>query len=107
MYFLVGIDGVTQANAQLIIDQVVRMRIPAVYESKEFVDVGGLMTYSTSYPHLYYRAAGVVDKILKGARPGDLPVEQPIKVELVIKTINAMGFTLSPALLARADEVIE
>jgi ABC-type uncharacterized transport system substrate-binding protein len=106
---LVGIDGVTQANAHMIIDQVARMKIPAVYASREFVDVGGLMTYSPSYPHLYYRAAGVVDKIFKGARPGDLPVEQPTKLELVInlKTAKSMGFALSPVLVARADEVIE
>jgi putative tryptophan/tyrosine transport system substrate-binding protein len=106
---LVGIDGVTQANAKLIIERISQMGITAVYASREFVDVGGLMTYSPSYPHLYYRAARVVDKILKGARPGDLPVEQPTKLELVInlKTAKAMGFPLSPVLIARADEVIE
>jgi putative ABC transport system substrate-binding protein len=106
---LVGIDGVTQANARLIIDRIAKMRMPAMYASREFVDVGGLMTYSTNYPDLYYRAAGVVDKIFKGARPGDLPVEQPTKLELVLnlKTAKAMGVALPQVLIARADEVIE
>ena len=106
---LVGIDAVTQASLQQIVDYAARTKLPAIYASKEFVDAGGLMTYSVSYPHLYLRAAGLVDKILKGARPGDLPVEQPTKLELVInlKTATALGFTVPAALLARADEVIE
>ena len=106
---LVGVDAVTQANAQAIIDYVERLRIPAIYASREFVDAGGLMTYSVGYPHLYYRATGLVDKILKGARPGDLPVEQPTKLELVInlKAAKALGLEIAPTFLARADEVIE
>jgi putative tryptophan/tyrosine transport system substrate-binding protein len=67
------------------------------------------MTYSVSYPQLYFRAASLVDKILKGAKPGDIPVQQPTKLELVInlKIAKALGLSIPPALLARADEVIE
>jgi putative ABC transport system substrate-binding protein len=106
---LTGVEAVTQAHAPLIIEEVARLRIPAIYASREFVDAGGLMTYSVSYPHLYRRAAGLVDKIFKGARAGDLPVEQPTKIDLVInlKTARALGLEVPPSLLARADEVIE
>ena len=106
---LVGVDAVTQANRQRISDHAAQTRLPAIYASKEFVDAGGLMTYGVSYPHLYYRAAGLVDKILKGARPEDLPVEQPTKLELVInlKAAKTLGLEIPPMLVARADEVIE
>jgi len=106
---LVGVDGVTQVNRQVIIDEAARVRLPTIYASREFVDAGGLMTYSVNYPQLYFRAAGMVDKILKGARPGDMPVEQPTKLELVInlKAARAIELTIPPAILARADEVIE
>ena len=106
---LVSVDVVTQAHAQLIIERIAQMRIPAVYASKEFVDIGGLMTYSPSYVHLYHRAAGLVNRILKGAQPGDLPVEQPTKLELVInlKAAKALGLDVPPMMLVRADQVIE
>jgi putative ABC transport system substrate-binding protein len=106
---LVGLDAVSQASLRTIIAHAARMKIPTIYASREFVDAGGLMTYSVSYPHLYYRAAGLVDKILRGARAGDLPVEQPTKLELIInlKTAKALGIDVPPTLLARADEVIE
>jgi putative ABC transport system substrate-binding protein len=84
-------------------------RLPAIYASREFVDAGKLISYAVSYPDLYYRAASFVDKIIKGAKPGDLPVEQPTKFELVInlKTAKALGLTIPPSLLLRADQVLE
>lgn len=106
---LVAIDAVTQALRQTIIEQAARARLPAIYASREFVDAGGLVTYSVSYPQLYFRAARLVNKILKGARPGDLPVEQPDKLELIInlKTARSIGLAIPDPLLVRADEVIE
>ena len=106
---VVVIDAITQANQQRIVDLAMKHRLPAIYSSREFVDAGGLISYGVSYPDLYRRAAAYVDKILKGTKPADLPVEQPTKLELVInlKTAMALGLTVPPTLLARADEVIE
>jgi putative ABC transport system substrate-binding protein len=83
-------------------------RLPAVYESREFVEAGGLMSYGPSYADLFRRVAGYVDRILRGARPADLPVEQPTQFELVVNTnaAKALGLVLPPAILARADDVI-
>ena len=86
-----------------------RSRLPVIYGNRAFVDSGGLISYGTSRAGLFARAAVFVDKILKGANPADLPVEQPAKYELVInlKTAKTLGLTVPASLLARADEVIE
>lgn len=106
---VVGIGAIFQPNRTAIAALAAKHRLPAIYAAREFVDAGGLMSYAVSYPQLYYRAASYVDKVFKGARPGDLPVEQPTKFELVInaKAARALGVTIPGALRLRADEVID
>jgi len=86
----------------------VKNRLPTMYDRREFVDDGGLICYGTNYTDLSHRAATYVDKILKGAKPADLPVEQPTKFEFVVnlKTAKQIGLTIPPNVLARADKVI-
>jgi len=84
-------------------------RLPAIYLTREFVDAGGLMSYSANVPDLFRRAASYVDKILKGTKPSDLPVEQPTKFELAVnlRTVKALGLTIPEAFLLRADALLE
>jgi putative ABC transport system substrate-binding protein len=84
-------------------------RLPAIYNARDLVEAGGLMAYGPNFDDLFRRAAELVDKILRGTKPGDIPVEQPTKFDLVINltTAKALGLTIPPTLLARADEVIE
>jgi ABC-type uncharacterized transport system substrate-binding protein len=84
-------------------------RLPTIHGSREQVEAGGLISYEANFPDLFRRAADYVDKILRAAKPGDLPVEQPTKFELVInaKTAKTLGLTIPPTLPVRADEVIE
>jgi putative tryptophan/tyrosine transport system substrate-binding protein len=101
--------GMFQANVRRITDFAAKRRLPGVFSNREFVEAGGLLSYAPSLTASWRRAAVFVDKILKGAKPGDLPIEQPSKFELVInlKTAKALGLTIPPSLLARADQVIE
>jgi ABC-type uncharacterized transport system substrate-binding protein len=102
-------DPLTVSNRKRVVDFAAGQRVPALYGLREFAAAGGLMSYGASLADLYRRAAGYVDKILRGAKPSDLPVQQPTKFELVInlKTAKALGLTVPLTLLARADEVIE
>jgi putative ABC transport system substrate-binding protein len=97
------------ANREDMAEQALKRRLPMVCGPREFVDAGCLMSYSTSLTERFRRAASFVDKILKGAKPADLPVEQPTKFDLAInlKTAKALGLTIPPAVLARADEIIQ
>jgi putative ABC transport system substrate-binding protein len=106
---LLSAEGLVLANRALIIDFAARKKLPVIYSAREFVDDGGLISYGADYPHLYYRAASYVEKILKGAKPGDLPIEQPTKLELVInmKTAHALGIKIPRDVLLRADQVIQ
>jgi ABC-type uncharacterized transport system substrate-binding protein len=103
-------SGFFYAQRARLVELAAKHRLPAMYDQKDFVvGSGGLMSYGANFHDLFRRAAGYVDKILKGAKPADLPVEQPTKYELVInlKTAKALGLTIPPSVLARADEIIQ
>ena len=106
---VVGLDGVTQGNLRPIAELAARQRLPSIYPAKDYAHAGGLMTYGSSDFHMYHRAAAFVDKISKGEKPANLPVEQPTIWEFVInlKTAKALGLTIQQTLLLRADQVIE
>ena len=92
----------------MIVDLAAEQRLPTVYISRNFVDMGGLLSCGPSFPDLYHRAAGLIDKILKGAKPGDLAVEQPTKLELIVnlRTAEALGLQIPSYVMVLADEVI-
>jgi putative tryptophan/tyrosine transport system substrate-binding protein len=102
-------SSLMQPNRELIVALAAKYRLPTIYPGREFVDAGGLMSYAVDYPQLFYRAASVVDRIFKGAKPADIPVEQPTKFELVInrKTAKTLSLTIPQSVLARADELIQ
>ena len=106
---VVGADGLTQRESKAITALAARYRLPAIYAGREFAEGGGLIAYGISYPDLYRRLADLAGKILKGANPADLPVEQPARFEMIVnlKTANALGLAVPSHLLAQADEVIE
>jgi putative tryptophan/tyrosine transport system substrate-binding protein len=102
-------DGVFYNYRHDVVALVNAARLPAIYPEREYADAGGLMAYGTNVPDNFRRAADYVDRILKGAKPGDLPIQEPVKFDFVVnlKTAKDLGLTIPPAILARADEVIE
>ncbi len=102
-------EAVVMANRDAIVAFARKHRFPVVYSAREYIEAGGLIAYGVSYPNLYYRAASYVDKILKGARPGDLPIGKPKKMYLVInvRAATALGVAIPSELLIRADELIQ
>ena len=106
---IIGLETLAQANQNQILEFAAQKRLPAVYAARGFVEAGGLLSYGVFYPNMYYRAAAYVDKILKGAKPADLPLDRASKFELVInrKTARALKITIPPDLFLRSDEVID
>jgi putative ABC transport system substrate-binding protein len=106
---ILAADSMFAVHVAQLLDAATKSRLPTMFWRRDFVAAGGLMSYGTVYPELFRRAAVYVDRVLKGAKPADLPMEQPTKFELVInlKTAKALGLTIPPSLLLRADQVIE
>jgi putative ABC transport system substrate-binding protein len=102
-------DGVFYTYRRDIVRLVNTARVPAIYPEREYADDGGLMAYGANVSDNFRRAAGYVDRILKGANPADLPIQQPVKFDFIVnlKAAKELGFTIPPIILARADEVIE
>lgn len=102
-------DAVLWNHRTRVVELTAQHRLPAMFPEREFADAGGFMAYGPSVPESFRRAAGYVDRILKGAKPGDLPVEQPTQFDLVInlKTAQALGLTIPPSILFQANEVIQ
>jgi putative ABC transport system substrate-binding protein len=106
---IVGSPTTFAQQHRQIAELALKYRLPSMFQDRVYVEAGGLMSYGTKFTDLYLRSATYVDKILKGAKPGDLPVEQPVSFELVVnlKTAKALGLTIPQTILVRADEVIE
>ena len=106
---LVTLDTFTILHQKRILEFAAKSRLPAMYERIDFVEAGGLMTYGPNLSEIFRRAATYIDKILKGAKPAELPVEQPMKFEFIInlKTAKQSGLTIPPNVLARANKVIK
>ena len=106
---VLGLDGVTQSHLRPIVELAMKYRLPSIYPARDYAQLGGLMTYGSSDFHMYHRAATFVHKIFNGAKPAELPIEQPTKYEFFInlKTARALGLTIPPSVLLRADQVIE
>jgi len=106
---LIGLETLAQAYQNLILEFAARQRIPAAFAARNFVEAGGLLSYGVFYPNMYYRAAPYVDKLLKGAKPAELPMERATKFELVInrKTARSLKITIPPALFLRSAEIID
>jgi putative ABC transport system substrate-binding protein len=102
-------DGMFYSYRRDVVALINAARLPAIYPEREYADDGGLMAYGANVADNWRRAAGYVDRILKGAKPGDLPIQEPVKFDFVVnlKTAKALGLTVPPTLLTRADEVIE
>jgi ABC-type uncharacterized transport system substrate-binding protein len=102
-------ETMTPGARRQIVEFATKNRLPVMFMNRDYVAAGGLMSYASNFPEMYRQAAAYVDKILKGAKPGDLPVEQPTKFELVInlKTAKTLGLTIPQSLLVRADEIVQ